>query len=254
LADGSVVVGVVLDEGETGYLVRSVDGETVRVPYDQVLTVTVLGAGSTDSSSQDPAPEPEEPRSERSDSAGVRYHLSEGAAVGAGVLFGTGMGTTGAGAAVAIETNEELPGTPIVIGGLVQVAVSTILLGTSTNQARSAANLYGLDTRGAHGVVVAGIILKSLGLAMGVVAIPVTIEGDDEEAIGVASGALALGITGHIMAQAGIGRMRSVVARERDREQYGTGLDSHRRPRVTLAGVWCSRTRESTVLGASFLF
>jgi len=43
MKDGSVVVGVVMDEGQTGYLVRTVEGETVRVAYDQVQAVTRLG-------------------------------------------------------------------------------------------------------------------------------------------------------------------------------------------------------------------
>lgn len=44
LKDGSVVVGESIDEGETAYLIRTTEGETVRVPYDQIDRVTVLGS------------------------------------------------------------------------------------------------------------------------------------------------------------------------------------------------------------------
>ncbi len=48
LKDGSVVVGEVIDEGESGYLVRTPAGETVRVEYSNVERVTVLGAAPGD--------------------------------------------------------------------------------------------------------------------------------------------------------------------------------------------------------------
>jgi hypothetical protein len=249
LTDGSVVVGVVLDELDTGYLVRTVEGETVRVAYDQITSVTIIG-GSASASAPSAATEEE---NERSDSAGVRFHLSEGAAVGAGVLFGTGMGTVGAGSAIALETNEELPATPIVIGGIVQVTVGAVLLGVSTDHARSAARLYDIDTSAPFGVVVGGIVVQTLGIGLGAAAVPVAIEESEDTGTGLAIGAIVLGIAGHVMAQAGAGRIRSLVAVERDADTFGqaSGRD---KPRVKFAGVWTSRTGGTRVVGASFVF
>ena len=48
MKDGSVFVGTVIDEGEIAYLVRTPEGENVRVPYDQIDRVTVLGCKSTE--------------------------------------------------------------------------------------------------------------------------------------------------------------------------------------------------------------
>lgn len=45
LRDGTVVVGTVLDEGETGYLIRNLEGDTVRVVYGDVLRVSALSGG-----------------------------------------------------------------------------------------------------------------------------------------------------------------------------------------------------------------
>lgn len=39
LSDGQVVVGVVIDEGQTGYLVRTRDGKTVRIEYENIVRV-----------------------------------------------------------------------------------------------------------------------------------------------------------------------------------------------------------------------
>jgi len=44
LDDGTDVVGVVVDESETGYLVRTSSGEVVRVEYSQIRRVTALGS------------------------------------------------------------------------------------------------------------------------------------------------------------------------------------------------------------------
>lgn len=251
LTDGSVVVGVVVDELETGYLVRTVEGETVRVAYEQVQSVTIIGGqGSTRAESQ--ADEDEE-EDERSSSAGARFHLSEGAAVGGGVLFGTGLGTVGAGSAIALETNEELPATPIVIGGIVQVTVGAVLLGVSADHARSAARLYDINTNAPFGAVVGGIVVQTLGIGLGAAAVPVAIEESEETGIGLAIGAIVLGITGHVMAQAGAGRMRSLVAVQRDEEKFGR-VQRPVNPRVRFSGVWTTRTRGTTVVGASFAF
>lgn len=46
LNDGSSVIGEVIDELATGYLVRTDDGQTVRVLYDDVKAVYVLGGES----------------------------------------------------------------------------------------------------------------------------------------------------------------------------------------------------------------
>ena len=46
LQDGSVVSGLVIDEGESGYLVRTNEGTTVRVPYADIVAVTTLELGS----------------------------------------------------------------------------------------------------------------------------------------------------------------------------------------------------------------
>ncbi len=43
LNNGSVVTGVVIDEGNSGYLIRTPDGETVRVAYTDIKQVTPLG-------------------------------------------------------------------------------------------------------------------------------------------------------------------------------------------------------------------
>jgi len=252
LADGSVVVGVVLDEGESGYLVRTVEGETIRVPYDQVETVTVLGGETPAATVESPVGDDEE--DERSGAAGVRYHLSEGAAVASGVLFGAGLGTVGVGAAFALETGDELPGTPIAIGGVCMVVTSTILLGASNDHARSAARLYGIDFRGPQGVVIGGISTTALGLMLGVAAIPEAIVGSEDTALGLAIGSISLGLTGHILAQAGAGRLRSLVAEARDADEYGTASAGPRRPSIQFVRIWAHRTPETTVVGAGFIF
>lgn len=42
LKDGSTVEGIVIDEGETHYLVKTVDGGTIRVPYAEIDNVERL--------------------------------------------------------------------------------------------------------------------------------------------------------------------------------------------------------------------
>jgi hypothetical protein len=50
LTDGSSVVGEVLDEGDTGYVVRKADGEVVRIKYQDLVQVRVVSVAGTDSS------------------------------------------------------------------------------------------------------------------------------------------------------------------------------------------------------------
>jgi len=47
LSDGTTVTGHVIDEGQSGYLLRTISGETVRVPYAQVVSVEVTQAPTT---------------------------------------------------------------------------------------------------------------------------------------------------------------------------------------------------------------
>ena len=65
LKDGSAIVGEVIDEGDSGYLVRKRDGTTVRVKYDDIENVSVLtddgGGGGVDGVDEGPPevePEP----------------------------------------------------------------------------------------------------------------------------------------------------------------------------------------------------
>ena len=53
LKDGTTVSGEVIDEGETGYLVRTEAGETVRVAYDQIVAVADLAAGGPEADAGD---------------------------------------------------------------------------------------------------------------------------------------------------------------------------------------------------------
>jgi hypothetical protein len=241
LTDGSVVVGVVLDELDTGYLVRTVEGETVRVGYDQVQRVTTLG---------DEAEEIPDEEEERSSSAGTRYHLSEGLSVAAGVTFGTGFTTLGVGAAFAADTLEEMPGTPIGIGGLAQLGVSMIFLGEGARYARSAATLYGLDVRPYLGVTAIGMALESTGMVMGAVAVGFGASGEWVP-LELAIPAVVLGITGHILGQAGVGRARALVQEARDGTYPSTR--SHE-PQLRFTGLWAFRTEQTTVVGAGFSF
>lgn len=64
LKDGTDIVGTVIDEGETHYLVRTGDGTNVRVSYESVLRVTTLGAtasDATDKKSPGGEPTPRQP-------------------------------------------------------------------------------------------------------------------------------------------------------------------------------------------------
>ena len=55
LKDGSAIVGEVIDEGDTGYLIKKRDGTTVRVKYDDIEEVSVLSDDGGGSGSAAPA-------------------------------------------------------------------------------------------------------------------------------------------------------------------------------------------------------
>ncbi len=249
LTDGSVVVGTVLDELDTGYLVRTVEGETVRVAYEQVQRVTTLGDDPPERAGDGAGAIPDE-EDERSSSAGARYHMSEGLSVGAGVTFGTGFSTLGVGAGIAAETLEEMPGTPIAIGGLAQLGISMVLLGEGARYARSAAALYGLDVRRSLGVTALGMSLESTGMVAGAIAVGFGASGDWVP-LELAIPAVVLAITGHILGQAGVSRARALVQEARDGTYLSTRTQA---PHLRFNGLWAFRTDQMTAVGASFSF
>jgi len=62
LKDGTTITGAVIDEGETHYLVKTDDGETVRVPYSEVDAVEAdASPGANDSAVPPNAEEPVDP-------------------------------------------------------------------------------------------------------------------------------------------------------------------------------------------------
>ncbi len=66
LKNGHVLVGVVIDEGDSAYLVRTPDGETVRVAYDSIEKVTTLGGSAESSKPDESSRDREESRREES--------------------------------------------------------------------------------------------------------------------------------------------------------------------------------------------
>ena len=54
LQDGQVVSGVVVDEGKTGYLIRSADGSMLRISYEEVRSVRLAEAGEVPPSNESP--------------------------------------------------------------------------------------------------------------------------------------------------------------------------------------------------------
>ena len=56
LTNGRVVVGEVVDEGESAFLIRGADGEVLRIPYAELRSVIVVGAGESETPSAAAAP------------------------------------------------------------------------------------------------------------------------------------------------------------------------------------------------------
>ena len=62
LTDGGVVVGEIVAETDTAYLIRTTDGETVRVAYGDIERVTALGGETGRADGEEPGDADEESR------------------------------------------------------------------------------------------------------------------------------------------------------------------------------------------------
>ena len=76
MADGSTYVGVVMDEGESGYLIRSGDGRTLRLPYADIVNIITLDTDDASEAGADDRPStsaPTEPASRAEAEASESY-------------------------------------------------------------------------------------------------------------------------------------------------------------------------------------
>ncbi len=203
LKNGHVLVGVVIDEGDSAYLVRTPDGETVRVAYDSIEKVTTLGGSAESSKPDESSRDREESRREESrreeeaeerrrreadDNRGsggrirdakARGGVAIGFAIGGAVLMGTGFATmagayaTAAGAETLSLLGESYLGesyrlsvaAPAFVGTAIQLGTSFALAGASGQWSRS--GLSRLKKRSpSKGLAITGGILAPSGLAM----------------------------------------------------------------------------------------
>jgi hypothetical protein len=231
LKDGSVIVGEVIDEGETAYLVKTPDGENVRVAYDQVERVTVLGATTTqpDVATVPPighiAP-PAPPVPTALDHARAREVTSRALGMVGAISFGVGVGCSiGAGIwSIAGPTRTDF--TPAITLNGAGIAGMGTSIGFMSGSMRVAMDSYSLlfedmDTA-ATGAFGTGITFSIIGLSLATASSIGAMEHmpsyPPSWVIATAvSGGISL-IVGHILSQAAVARLLDACADRLDSE------------------------------------
>jgi len=226
LKDGSVVVGEVIDEGDTAYLVRTTDGETVRIAYDQIERVTTLGGATSDSvaaTTLPPVP-PAAPTVTVEDHARARGVASRATSVVGVAAFSIGVGCSIAAGVWSITGptyDDYSPGITLNAAGIAGMGVSIGLVSGSMRAAMDSHSLlFQQMDKGATAAFGVGIGFSVVGLSLVVATTVGAMENmpdyPPDWVIGTAVGGGIMIITGHIFSQAGAARLLDACTQELD--------------------------------------
>lgn len=270
LDDGSVIVGEVIDEGKLGYLVRTPDGQNVRVLYSDIERTTILGAEPNAKENSLGSVALSSSENERSDRAGVRTRFSEAFSVSGGILFATGTTMIWTGIGVGAETNEELPGVPIVLGGFAQLITSTVFVGVGGLYARQAHRLYEPNSRFCEELAATSVILHGTGflfvaIAGGILADNEWIRASNFKSVENSSNevqaefaciviSVVCLVSGHLFGQGYAAELRRGTVASRDASDLAMSAGNARDNRPQLLGFWLSPTPWGAHAGVAFAY